>query len=83
MPRTPGHRESALAECAARVAARFRPPASHDNTRAFRAATDGKGIDSTDGAYHFDLDRAFPEGSTQEAVFDDVGRPIVDALLAG
>jgi len=34
---------------------------------AFTVHPGGKAVESVDGAYRFDLDRAFPEAATQEA----------------
>jgi kinesin family protein 5 len=43
----------------------------------------GRAVESLDGSYHFELDRAFGEAASQEEVFEYAARPIVDSVLAG
>jgi len=73
-------------ETCVKVVVRFRPPVDdveHQDTTAFTVHPNGQAVESVDGSYRVELDRAFGEASTQEAVYDYIGRPIVDAVLGG
>jgi len=68
------------------VVARFRPPLTADEEqdgRGFVVNPSGRSIESMDGAYHFELDQAFEEDASQEAIYDYVGRPVVCDVLDG
>jgi len=68
------------------VVARFRPPNSleeEEDSRAYLVHPSGKSIDSADAGYHFELDRAFCENTSQESVYEYVGHPVVCDVLDG
>lgn len=72
--------------CPIRVVVRFRPPVTEDEERevypAFDVDVDGA-VESADQQHRFHFDRAFGQGETQESVYSNVGRPIVEDVLEG
>lgn len=76
---------------AVRVVLRFRPPvASEDQQEELQPARPGFLVDPTanvvespDLQHRFQFDRALTDETTQEMVYDDVGRPVVDDVLQG
>jgi len=73
-------------ESSIQVVVRFRPPVTDEELQdkvAFVVHPSERCVHAADGSYHFELDRAFPESATQEAVYDHVGRPVVEDVLSG
>jgi len=71
---------------AVRVVVRFRPPVSREELRAFPAFVvepSGTTVESADLQHRFHFDRVFGQDTDQRALYDDVGRPIVDGVLEG
>lgn len=79
-------RRTARSESSVKVVARFRPRVTEDeeeDSYVFCVHPSGRAVESLDGSYHFELDRAFGEAASQEEVFEYAARPIVDSVLAG
>jgi len=68
------------------VVARFRPCLTAEEQQdrpVFQVLPNSKAVETCDGSHHFEFDQVFAEGASQEAVYDYVGRPIVDGVLRG
>lgn len=76
-----------LNSAAVRVVVRFRPPVGHEEQPlsrcAFRSDPCGFAAESADMQQRFHFDRVFDQETTQQEVYDDVGRPAVDDVLDG
>eukprot|EP00927_Polykrikos_kofoidii_P023825 TRINITY_DN21811_c0_g1_i1.p1 TRINITY_DN21811_c0_g1~~TRINITY_DN21811_c0_g1_i1.p1 ORF type:complete len:1001 (-),score=182.36 TRINITY_DN21811_c0_g1_i1:195-3197(-) len=75
-------------ESSVKVLARFRPPCRHerdseDCTRAFFVWPDRRTIETLDRSQQYEFDCAFGEDSSQVAVYDAAGRPMVEDVLEG
>jgi len=84
---------SAAGNARVRVVARFRPPVTAEERMAAATSAVVPSQHSGGGAevvvhgkkdrYRFELDGALAEGASQEDVYKEVGRPIVEAVLQG
>lgn len=77
-------------ESSVRVVARFRPPSqaeleveNRDCERAFRVRSGSQRIEALEGPQNWEFDVTFGEDSSQEAVYNAAGRPVIAALLDG
>mmetsp|Transcript_48037 Transcript_48037/g.112437 ORF Transcript_48037/g.112437 Transcript_48037/m.112437 type:complete len:708 (+) Transcript_48037:67-2190(+) len=71
--------------CPVRVVARFRPPVSEEEQEENPAFTvDAAGVvESADHLHCFRLDSAFGQETSQQQVYEDVGRRVVQDVLSG
>eukprot|EP00931_Biecheleriopsis_adriatica_P005458 TRINITY_DN106979_c0_g1_i1.p1 TRINITY_DN106979_c0_g1~~TRINITY_DN106979_c0_g1_i1.p1 ORF type:complete len:894 (+),score=175.50 TRINITY_DN106979_c0_g1_i1:53-2683(+) len=87
-----------LVEVPVRVVARFRPPVTDEefqddpvfvlrtgdhSAEAERGVADNATVESLDGRFLFELDCAFSEEADQKSVYDHIGLPAVEDVLAG
>merc|ERR1719258_644656 len=72
-------------ESSVRVVARFRPSFGEEtkDPEAFRVGTRKGRIESTDSTVTFDLGEVFDDDVTQEQLYHEVGKPIIDDVLMG
>ncbi|CAE7696347.1 unnamed protein product [Symbiodinium pilosum] len=72
--------------CAVRVVARFRPPVTDEERKeenpVFTVDSEGV-IESADHLHVFRLDSAFGQETSQQKVYQEVGRPVVQDVLSG
>eukprot|EP00929_Paragymnodinium_shiwhaense_P000876 TRINITY_DN101081_c0_g1_i1.p1 TRINITY_DN101081_c0_g1~~TRINITY_DN101081_c0_g1_i1.p1 ORF type:complete len:1023 (-),score=178.92 TRINITY_DN101081_c0_g1_i1:141-3209(-) len=80
-----GH--SSTQSSAVRVVVRFRPAVclqEHMSEPAFVPGGGSPGsVDSADLVHRFHFDRVFDHATSQQDVYDDVGKPVVDGVLDG
>lgn len=82
-----GYADNEKTETAAvKVVVRLRPSLTDEEMQdrsVFVVTPNGKAVETADGSYCFEFSKAFPEETSQEVIYNYVGRPIIDAVLGG